>query len=184
MTNGCVNCMVLTDNKELAVQLKVEAIKDQILSKLHLSVRPNITVVIPHELVLEALKRSRLNAEDGLKRRFQFPAHPLPPLSSPIASASNLASKEIGVQSDDAHLLPNLFRTEAANLDRRPDENLLGNRKIHLSGGPGIDEYDHDEPIDWQEDPSPEDDYYGKTSEIIAFAEPGKPFISGRKKKS
>lgn len=118
----CPNCISVGD-RQVAEKLKLEAIKKQILSKLNLPDRPNITATIPRELVLEALRKAHLDAS---KRH---------------------------------HLQQQLFHGA-----------------IHLSHLP---QFYHDDRPDYVSNSA--DDYYGKTSEIIAFAEPGKqiePFFN------
>lgn len=112
---NCVGCHL--KSPQLAVQLKVEAIKEQILSKLHLKSRPNITQSMPAELVAEALRRARLHEMRRQERPWQ----------------------------------------RRARHNRRHD-------KLH-------------EEMMREQQNQPQmmtnDDYYGKTSEVIAFAEPG-----------
>ncbi|XP_023223242.1 inhibin beta B chain-like [Centruroides sculpturatus] len=100
LINTCPHCITVGD-RQLANRLKVEAIKQQILSKLSLREKPNITAPVSREVALEALRRIGLQSM-------------LPP--------------EHSILRDDADV-------NGGNLGR--------------------------------------DDYYGRTSEIIAFAEPG-----------
>lgn len=91
--SSCPECDI--SDRQQAARLKLQAIKQQILSKLQLQDRPNITAPLPRKVALEALRQAQ------------------------------------GEQQ-----------------------------------GPG-------EPLNPGEEDAPRDDYYARTSEIIAFAEPG-----------
>lgn len=126
--HGCPNCLSIAANRPLAEKLKVEAIKKQILSKLNLPERPNITSPIPRELVLEALRKAQLDAYGSTNY------HPV--ISSHSFSSSHSSQADLTQSS----------------------------RHYHSTHEPDNFNYISNSP----------DDYYGKTSEIIAFAEPGK----------
>ncbi|CAL1270394.1 unnamed protein product [Larinioides sclopetarius] len=53
----CPECAV--SDQQQAKRIKLEAIKQQILSKLHLQDRPNITSPLAREVALEALRRTQ-----------------------------------------------------------------------------------------------------------------------------
>ncbi|XP_076361422.1 inhibin beta chain-like [Tachypleus tridentatus] len=55
--NPCPQCLTVSD-RHVSEQLKLEAIKQQILSKLNLNQRPNMTVPVAREVLLEAFQRS------------------------------------------------------------------------------------------------------------------------------
>lgn len=54
---ACPECAV--SDQHQAARMKLEAIKQQILSKLHLQDRPNVTSPVLRELALEALRRTQ-----------------------------------------------------------------------------------------------------------------------------
>lgn len=64
---SCPNCLYKTDNeiKSETDNLRLEAIKRQILSKLGLRHKPNVTYSLPRELILDTLFR----AEDSIASR-------------------------------------------------------------------------------------------------------------------
>jgi hypothetical protein len=128
--NGCPNCLSVASNRPLAERLKVEAIKKQILSKLNLPERPNITASIPRELVLEALRKAQLDTNGNNYHSFT----------------------------------PHMYSISSVDLSQStPHQNF------HSTHQTSYQESDTSNFIS-----SSSDDYYGKTSEIIAFAEPGK----------
>lgn len=134
---GCPNCGALSGSKEQTVHIKVEAIKQQILSKLHLSERPNITATVPRELVMEALRKAHLDTEEARRLfhhrvRHQRPRH-----------------RESGFQGDQ---IP-----EYVDRERQPPASAIKGESD-----------DKDQLVD---------DYYGKTAEVIAFAEPGRKYF-------
>jgi len=53
--NSCINCAKV--NHRLAIKLKLDAIQKQILSKLKLKTRPNVTLNVSKELLREAVQR-------------------------------------------------------------------------------------------------------------------------------
>ncbi|XP_076327464.1 inhibin beta chain-like [Tachypleus tridentatus] len=57
LINACPQCLTVLD-RHVGKQLKLEAVKQQILSKLNLHQRPNMTSPVTREVVLEALRRS------------------------------------------------------------------------------------------------------------------------------
>jgi hypothetical protein len=133
--NGCPNCLSVASNRPLAERLKVEAIKKQILSKLNLPERPNITASIPRELVLEALRKAQLDTNGN--NYHSFTPH--------IYSISSVHSQQTDLSQSTPH--QNFHSTHQTSYQESDTSNFIS---------------------------SSSDDYYGKTSEIIAFAEPGK----------
>lgn len=131
--NGCPNCLSVASNRPLAERLKVEAIKKQILSKLNLPERPNITASIPRELVLEALRKAQLDTNNY---------HSFTPHTFSFSSAH---SPQPDLSQSTSH--QNFHSTHQTPYQESDTSNFIS---------------------------SSSDDYYGKTSEIIAFAEPGK----------
>ena len=114
--DSCPNCVLPEQKREKAPQqqtsdeLRLETIKRQILSKLGLKEKPNVTSPVPREVIMETLNRAdeMLEQQDG--------------------------SGNHHVMYDDDSAIPS---------STRPPE-------------------------------SEPDDFYGRTSEIIAFAEPGR----------
>lgn len=120
--SGCTNCLRGSTDKKLAELIKLDAIKSQILSKLNLPSKPNITSSIPRELIQEALRKAHLKENSN---------------SNNNKNGFSLFSK---------------FHSSSRSKDYQSDEPTDHNNYVSNS----------------------QDDYYGKTSEIIAFAEPGK----------
>lgn len=106
--------------RQLSDHSRLEAIKQQILLKLNLSEKPNVTSSIPKQFILDTLDR---------------------------ASASDFKYSMMMMQSDN--------------------DNLDAEKLQHLKNESKYDEKDADED-------SEADDFYGKTKEIISFAEKGK----------
>ncbi|RWS18003.1 Inhibin beta B chain-like protein [Dinothrombium tinctorium] len=155
----CLNCASL--NKEIAIHLKVEAIKQQILSKLQLKERPKISPSIPRELVAEALRKAHFDVENnGYRRRVNSIKTHHHNHHSPLSSSSSSASTAplSSLPSSSPSTLVDQTLSDAANAEFRDVEY--------------DDEYDSDFP-DMSQSSSTSEDYYGRTSEIIAFSEPG-----------
>ncbi|XP_076361281.1 LOW QUALITY PROTEIN: inhibin beta B chain-like [Tachypleus tridentatus] len=66
--NSCRQCVSVTDHEE-ARRLKMEAVKNQILSKLQLQERPNMTNPLPRNVLLQVLQHTYNHdlAEDSLQ---------------------------------------------------------------------------------------------------------------------
>jgi hypothetical protein len=107
--------------RQLSDHNRLEAIKQQILLKLNLSEKPNVTSSIPKQFILDTLDR---------------------------AGASDFKYSMMMMQSDN-------------------DDSLDAEKLQHLKNESKLDEKDADED-------SEADDFYGKTKEIISFAEKGK----------
>lgn len=124
----CVGCRLASHaSPKLVEHLKVEAIKEQILSKLHMKARPNITHAMPKELLTELLKR--VDRHDNRRPWLRRSRHP--------------KQHRPGAGQDTSAVMSLLMQADSGQQDM-PQAAAEG------------------------------DDFYSKTSEVIAFAEPGK----------
>jgi inhibin beta len=108
----CPNCVQPEQKRD---EIRLETIKRQILSKLGLKEKPNVTSPVPREVILETLYRAEETGDDQQH-----------------SGGSGLVTQRVPYDDDSP-----------APSSTRPPE-------------------------------SEPDDFYGRTSEIIAFAEPGK----------
>ncbi|XP_006621267.1 inhibin beta chain-like [Apis dorsata] len=135
--------------------LRLEAIKHQILTKLGLRTRPDVNrtlATVPRHLALETLYRAEA----------QFSRYPLPD-NTRNDRRENVYSTEFLYGGNEY--------SYSRNLDRRVDDDSAKDNGRIASSYRG--EYEGGE----GEDREPEeeiDDFYARTSEIITFAEPGR----------
>ncbi|KAJ8680281.1 hypothetical protein QAD02_016068 [Eretmocerus hayati] len=137
-------------------ELRLEAIKHQILSKLGLKNRPDVnrTVAsVPKRLALETIYR----AEHQQPTRSEDAA-PSQPYHQDLDFERNKISSpyDDSFGNGDMYSYKNVEQTDEETMD---NQNLLPYQ-------------DYDEPFDPQ-DSDVADDFYARTSEIITFAEPG-----------
>ena len=130
--------------------LRLEAIKHQILSKLGLRSRPDVNrtmATVPKRLALETIYRAEYQS-----------ARPPPPQPQP-SYQGNRANPYGEYGFGDEFSYKNLDQTQEA-VDEGLDQN--------------VPYQDYDDLYGSQHEPEAMDDFYARTSEIITFAEPGK----------
>lgn len=133
----CVNCRLKLNRTE-AEQLKLDAIKQQILSKLNLANRPNLSVGsgrfhLPRQVALDIIRKAKLDSGSRDRKRNQ--------------------------RQQKRHHRRNTVRSYGLD-DQWPATRPFFNLTSEDGDEEESDEFN--------------DDYFSKTSEIIAFAEPGK----------
>lgn len=163
VNTSCPNCGRHFDLQE-AKNLKLEAIQQQILSKLNLIEKPKINRDwLNREQALEAIRKAKLNAK---VRSYSRPA-------------------AIGSNGSRRHKRKRHSRRESDTPQHRRlsfSESVRKNNTFDASVNPDGDQFEDffghlkEEDADEEEEES-NDEYYGKTSEIIAFAEPGKKHL-------
>lgn len=164
VNTSCPNCGRHFDLQE-AKNLKLEAIQQQILSKLNLIEKPKINRDwIKREQALEAIRKAKLNAR---VRSYSRPA-----AIGSIGSRQHKRKRHSRRESDT----PQHKRLSFSESVRR---NNTFDASANHDGDQFEDFFGHlkEEDADEEEEES-NDEYYGKTSEIIAFAEPGKHIYS------
>ena len=128
--------------------LRLEAIKHQILTKLGLRARPDVNrtlATVPRHLALETLYRAEAQ-------------------SSRYPSSDRSRNDRENVYS--AEFLYGADEYSYKNLDQRVDSSAKDNARI-ASSYRGYEDHEGQEPEEEM------DDFYARTSEIITFAEPG-----------
>uniref|UniRef100_T1K2C0 TGF-beta family profile domain-containing protein n=1 Tax=Tetranychus urticae TaxID=32264 RepID=T1K2C0_TETUR len=155
----CVKCSSF--DQDLFIKLKLEAIKSQILSKLQLKSQPNVTSQLPRELVLEALKESESNLfHQGVISSPSTTAM-LSPIIKSSKSSTTSSHPSVHSRSSLASSVPSSHGyTQSLSSQPQAGKGLKSNEYT---------EYNNDN----YESPETSDDYYGTTSEIITFPEPG-----------
>lgn len=140
-------------------EIRLEAIKFQILSKLGLTAKPNITHELPKQIVLDTLQRAderNANVRQLLNRRRN-------------ATMTTTADNE-----PDYHRLDystsNSINDFTYNTNANDNFYMYSNADASVRDGQG-DETHSDASSDY--DSVPVDDFYGTTTEIISFAEKG-----------
>ncbi|XP_017885000.1 inhibin beta chain [Ceratina calcarata] len=135
--------------------LRLEAIKHQILSKLGLTTRPDVNrtlATVPKQLALETLYRAEAQSSSSSR-------YPSPDASVRIdRDRENVYSAEFLYGADEYSY---------KNLDQRADSSAKENARI-ASSYRGYGEHEGHDPEEEM------DDFYARTSEIITFAEPGR----------
>ncbi|KAK9297743.1 hypothetical protein QLX08_008666 [Tetragonisca angustula] len=129
--------------------LRLEAIKHQILTKLGLRARPDVNrtlATVPRHLALETLYRAEAQ-------------------SSRYPSSDRSRNDRENVYS--AEFLYGADEYSYKNLDQRVDSSAKDNARI-ASSYRGYEDHEGQEPEEEM------DDFYARTSEIITFAEPGR----------
>lgn len=152
--SSCINCR-LKLNRTQAEHLKLNAIKQQILSKLNLKHRPNITGnQFAMDEAIEIIRKAKLDY--------------------------------LGQSSPKQYRFNNEQKTKKRRHQRRESDDSL--KLIHwktLSSANGQTLFNNNEPLndehnyyyddnDDNDDNNVSDEYFGKTSEIIIFAKPGR----------
>ncbi|XP_012338791.2 probable nuclear hormone receptor HR38 [Apis florea] len=142
--------------------LRLEAIKHQILTKLGLRARPDVNrtlATVPRHLALETLYRAEA----------QFSRYPLPDNTRNDRRNENVYSTEFLYGGNEYSYSRNLDQ-RADDEDSAKDNGRIASSYRGYEGGEGEDREPEEEI----------DDFYARTSEIITFAEPGKypPFRS------
>ncbi|XP_050593496.1 inhibin beta chain [Bombus affinis] len=130
--------------------LRLEAIKHQILTKLGLRARPDVNrtlATVPRHLALETLYRAEAQ-------------------SSRYPSSDRSRNDRENVYS--AEFLYGADEYSYRNLDQRVDSSTKDNNARIASSYRGYGEHEGQEPEEEM------DDFYARTSEIITFAEPGR----------
>ncbi|KAI2799049.1 hypothetical protein BLOT_014878 [Blomia tropicalis] len=165
----CLNCKLRLNRTE-AEYLKLEAIKQQILSKLNMARPPRITNdQLKREQAIEAIRKAKLNARVMQRmggKRYR-------------TNNINGKRKRHSRRESDIPIHRRLVHHSSMNQSEYDlvGTEIFGNYNSNNNNNNEEGEEDEDDGEDEEEEESfNNDEYYGKTSEIIAFAEPGKFF--------
>lgn len=132
--------------------MKLDAIKQQILSKLNLANAPNVSGHrMPHEFAMEIIRKAKLNAAMGAGGGDQ--------VANRARRAKSKKAKHRRHNRRESEPLTLSTYNELNDSDYTRNKDFLFEHKQQNAAS--VDDNDNDE-------------YYSKTSEIIAFAEPGK----------
>lgn len=158
---SCPNCGRRFDLQE-AKSLKLEAIQQQILSKLNLMEKPKVNQNwLKREQALEAIRKAKLNSKVRGRSRSAAIS------SMGDGSATNRKRHSRRESDTPVHRRLSFSNSSLDTGEERTTSTESSLNYDSLFGG----QADEDEE---EEVESSTDEYYGKTSEIIAFAEPGK----------
>ncbi len=190
IVNGsCPTCGRRFDLQQ-AKDLKLEAIQQQILSKLNLMEKPKVNQNwLKREQALEAIRKAKLNSKiRGRSRSAAISNTGGGGGGGGINSAATNRKRHSRRESDTpVHRRLNFIESQHSSNYNRSSIVLYGNGALEdgtttttaSAHGNNFDslfgqDEDEEEYEGEEEMESSTDEYYGKTSEIIAFAEPGK----------